>query len=52
MPPGPAAGASPSPASTASKGRNRLTIYDETGAERVFATIGFSAPPAGADHGG
>ena len=40
------------PASTASKGRNRLTIYDETGAERVFATIGFSAPPPGADHGG
>lgn len=30
------------PASTGSKGSNRLTVYDETGAERVFVGIRFS----------
>lgn len=30
------------PASTGSKGRNRLTVYDETGVERVFVGIQFS----------
>ena len=34
------------PASTGSKGRNRLTVFDETGAERVFVGIRFSLHPA------
>lgn len=40
------------PASTGSKGRDRLTVYDEGGAERVFVGIRFSrdAAPPGADH--
>ena len=37
------------PASTGSKGRNRLTVYDETGAERVFVGIQFSRGNANAD---
>jgi len=38
------------PASTGSKGRNRLTVYDETGAERVFVGVQFSRGNAGANH--
>jgi len=37
------------PASTGSKGRNRLNVYDETGAERVFVGIQFSRDNADAN---
>ena len=37
------------PASTGTKGRNRLTVYDETGAERVFVGIQFARGNADAD---
>lgn len=37
------------PASTGSKGRNRLTVYDETGAERVFVGVQFSRGNVDAD---
>lgn len=38
------------PASTGSKGRNRLTVYDETGVERVFVGVQFSRGNVDADH--
>jgi hypothetical protein len=40
------------PASTGSKGRDRLTVYDEGGAEHVYAGVRFSreAVAAGGDH--
>lgn len=38
------------PASTGSKGRNRLTMYDEAGTERVFVGIQFSRGNADVDH--
>ena len=37
------------PASTGSKGRDRLTVYDEAGAERVFVGIRFSRGSDDAD---
>jgi hypothetical protein len=36
------------PASTGSKGRDRLTVYDERGAEHIFVGIRFLAPVAAA----
>ena len=37
------------PASTGSKGRDRLTVYDETGAEHVFVGIRFSQAAGNGD---
>ncbi len=39
------------PASTGTKGRNRLTVFDETGAERVFVGIRFFLGSVGDGHG-